>query len=159
MEQQSVFYYQSPAGILEITGSEQGITSIYFVDEKKENSPDTFCLSKCISELDEYFEGSRTMFSVNLLPKGTEFQRRVWDELMKIPYGITISYLDLALRLGDRNYMRAVGTANGRNKISIIIPCHRVIGGNGNLIGYSGGLDKKLWLLNHEARHAGYKFL
>jgi methylated-DNA-[protein]-cysteine S-methyltransferase len=108
-------------------------------------------LDQTISELKEYFDGNRREFSVPLLPTGTKFQQTVWAELMNIPYGTTISYWGLAKRMGDPLLTRAVGTANGANPISIIIPCHRVIGANGHLTGYGGGIEKKRWLLDHEA--------
>ena len=108
-------------------------------------------LDQTISELKEYFDGNRREFSVPLLLAGTKFQQTVWAELMNIPFGTTISYGELAKRLGDPLLTRAVGTANGANPISIIIPCHRVIGANGHLTGYGGGIEKKRWLLDHEA--------
>jgi methylated-DNA-[protein]-cysteine S-methyltransferase len=104
--------------------------------------------------MDEYFEGSRKEFQLPLAPEGTDFQKRVWSELLNIPYGATCSYLDVARALGDANAIRAVGAANGRNPISIIIPCHRVIGADGSLTGYGGGLWRKEWLLRHEGVRA-----
>ena len=106
-------------------------------------------------QLDAYFAGELEAFDLPLAPHGTPFQQRVWDELTRIPYGETISYLELALRLGDRKLVRAVGTANGRNPLSIIVPCHRVIGADGTLVGYGGGLERKRWLLEHEAVASG----
>ena len=106
-------------------------------------------------QIDAYFAGERENFDLELAPSGTSFQMRVWDELTKIPYGETISYSELARRLGDLKLVRAVGTANGRNPISIIIPCHRVIGADGSLVGYGGGLERKKWLLEHEAVASG----
>lgn len=102
------------------------------------------------SQLIGYFEGRLKEFNLPLEPEGTEFQKSVWQELLKIPYGSTISYAELAIRLGDLKKIRAVGTANGKNPIAVIIPCHRVIGSDGKLVGYSSGLDKKEWLLKHE---------
>jgi methylated-DNA-[protein]-cysteine S-methyltransferase len=107
------------------------------------------------AQIDAYFAGEREDFDLALAPHGTAFQMRVWDELTKIPYGETISYSELARRLGDPKLVRAVGTANGRNPISIIIPCHRVIGADGSLVGYGGGLERKVWLLEHEAVTSG----
>ena len=106
-------------------------------------------------QLTAYFEGSLRDFDVPLAPEGSDFQRQVWDELVKIPFGQTISYLTLAKRIGDARHVRAVGTANGRNPISIIIPCHRVVGSDASLVGYGGGLERKRWLLDHETRVAG----
>jgi methylated-DNA-[protein]-cysteine S-methyltransferase len=106
-------------------------------------------------QLDAYFAGELEAFDLPLAPHGTPFQQRVWDELTRIPYGETISYLELALRLGDRKLVRAVGTANGRNPLSVIVPCHRVIGSDGTLVGYGGGLERKRWLLEHEAVASG----
>ena len=107
------------------------------------------------AQIDAYFTGEREDFDLELAPHGTEFQLRVWAELVKIPYGETISYSELAHRLGDPKLVRAVGLANGRNPISIIIPCHRVIGADGSLVGYGGGLERKKWLLEHEAVTSG----
>ncbi|MEO6108032.1 MAG: methylated-DNA--[protein]-cysteine S-methyltransferase [Cyclobacteriaceae bacterium] len=107
-------------------------------------------IEQCISELDEYFFEGRKFFNVEIELSGSLFQNKVWTELLTIPYGKTISYLDLALRVSDINSVRAVGLANGQNPLAILVPCHRVIGKNGDLVGYGGGLDKKLWLLHHE---------
>lgn len=107
-------------------------------------------LAEAVNQLKEYFNGKRQSFSLPLAPEGTEFQKQVWKELCNIPYGETISYKTLATRAGNVNASRAVGMANNRNPIGIIIPCHRVIGANGSLTGYAGGLDRKEWLLNHE---------
>ena len=106
-------------------------------------------------QLDAYFAGDREDFDLALAPHGTPFQQRVWEELTRIPYGETISYSELARRLGDPKLVRAVGLANGRNPISIVIPCHRVIGADGSLVGYGGGLERKKWLLEHEAVTSG----
>jgi methylated-DNA-[protein]-cysteine S-methyltransferase len=108
-------------------------------------------------QLDAYFAGELDAFDLDLEPRGTPFQQRVWAELTKIPYGGTISYSELARRLGDPKLVRAVGLANGRNPISIVIPCHRVIGADGSLVGYGGGLERKRWLLEHEAVAAGQR--
>jgi len=103
-------------------------------------------------QLQEYFSGERALFDLELLPIGTDFQRRVWTELSRIPYGETISYGELARRIGNHKAMRAVGLANGRNPIPIVVPCHRVIGADGSLTGFGGGIERKRWLLDHEAR-------
>src|SRR4029079_5448131 len=106
---------------------------------------------ECAAQLNDFFAGKRKDFSVKLNPSGTNFQVQVWNELLKIPFGKTISYLELARRLGDEKKIRAAGTANGRNPIPIIIPCHRVIGSDGSLVGYGGGLSKKKWLIEFES--------
>jgi methylated-DNA-[protein]-cysteine S-methyltransferase len=111
-------------------------------------------LKKCAEQLDEYFLGKRIEFNLPLQQHGTEFQLKVWNELLNIPFGETINYLTLAKRIGNLKSIRAVGTANGRNNISIVVPCHRVIGSDGSLTGYSGGLWRKQWLLEHENKYA-----
>jgi methylated-DNA-[protein]-cysteine S-methyltransferase len=145
-------YYRSPIGILEITGTDQGVTTIYFLNADPDRLADvpTPPVLTCLNQLNEYFNGERKEFSVPLQLAGTAFQMRVWQHLLTIPFGVTRSYLSVAEALGDRNTVRAVGTANGQNPISIIVPCHRVIGSNGSLTGYGGGLWRKEWLLNHE---------
>ena len=112
-------------------------------------------LDECEKELTAYFEGQLEEFSVPMRLTGTEFQNKVWSELMKIPFGKTISYTELALRLGDLKSIRAAGTANGKNNLPVLIPCHRVIGKNGSLVGFGGGLDRKHWLLRHEGAIPG----
>nr|MBP6335693.1 methylated-DNA--[protein]-cysteine S-methyltransferase [Bacteroidia bacterium] len=109
-------------------------------------------LQECKNQLSAFFEGNLTAFSVPVRQEGTVFQQKVWAELLKIPYGKTISYLELSKRMGDVKAIRAVGTSNGKNKIAIIVPCHRVIGTNGTLTGYAGGLGRKQWLLEHEMK-------
>ncbi len=144
-------YYTSPVGLLEITAEDDSITSLYFVDEKaKPTAKNSSVLKECITQLEEYFSGIRKEFGLKLNPEGTEFQKKVWNELLNVPFGKTNSYLDLSKKLGDANAVRAVGNANGSNPISIIIPCHRIIGNNGKLVGYGGGLWRKEWLINHE---------
>ncbi len=145
-----VAYYNSPVGCLEIQASEKGITSLYFLEEKKNNSKPKGILKECITQLKEYFNGKRTAFSIELDLQGTEFQLKVWNELLNIPFGKTISYQELSKRLGNKEAIRAVGSANGKNPVSIIVPCHRVIGANGKLVGYGGGLPRKKWLLDFE---------
>jgi methylated-DNA-[protein]-cysteine S-methyltransferase len=137
-------------GDLLIESEDEKITTVNFLKTSRIAVQPTPVITQCIAELDEYFFEGRKFFTVDLNPFGSEFQMRVWNELIAIPYGRTISYLELAIRLGDMNLMRAVGLANGQNPIAIIIPCHRVIGKNGDLVGYGGGLDKKEWLLQHE---------
>ncbi len=152
----NIAIYNSPIGLIEISGTESSITSIYFIDEKPE---DKFLtnnyLGNCIRQLNEYFNGVRREFDLHLEPEGTEFQKKVWKEILEIPFGITVSYLFLARKLGNEKAIRAVANANGQNKISIIIPCHRIIGGDGSLTGYGGGLWRKKWLLEHEQKFSG----
>lgn len=143
-------YYSSPIGVIEVKGSLQGITSLYFVEEDIISSSIPECLKECINQLDEYFKGIRKDFTVKLQIDGTEFRKSVWNKLLDIPYGETCSYMDIAIAIGNKKAVRAVGGANHNNKISIIIPCHRVIGSTGSLTGYGGGLWRKEWLLNHE---------
>jgi len=147
----SASYYSSPIGLLELTASEKGLASLLFVEEKKyeENNENEF-LKLTSQQLDEYFHSKRTSFDILLDPSGTKFQMSVWAALRNIPFGKTISYLDLSLALGDEKLTRAVGSANGKNPIAIIIPCHRVIGNDGKLTGYAGGLWRKEFLLKHE---------
>jgi methylated-DNA-[protein]-cysteine S-methyltransferase len=144
-------YHSSPIGLIEISGNDDGIATLYFVDERKHSSTKVHpSLKECVLQLEEYFKGLRKEFGLKLNPKGTDFQKKVWDILYTLPYGKTVSYLDISRVLGDVNATRAVGNANGSNPISIIVPCHRVIGVNGKLVGYGGGLWRKEWLLNHE---------
>ncbi|NMB83401.1 MAG: methylated-DNA--[protein]-cysteine S-methyltransferase [Ignavibacteria bacterium] len=146
-------FIKSPIGSICIRASERGITDLFYVDEYEEDklSKNQF-IKKCKIELNEYFEGKRKLFNVPIDLYGTEFQKSVWFELLKIPFGNTISYLSLASKLGNKNKIRAVAKANAQNKLSIIVPCHRVIGANGDLIGYSGGLWRKKWLIEHEEK-------
>ncbi|KAB2918256.1 MAG: methylated-DNA--[protein]-cysteine S-methyltransferase [Bacteroidetes bacterium] len=146
-------YYSSPIGLIAVTGTETHITRIDFCkgDEKAlPETPATPVMHQCITELEEYFANRLTTFTVPLQPAGTDFQKKVWEELMKIPHGKVISYNEMAKRLGDEKVIRAAASANGKNPIGILIPCHRVIGANGDLVGYAGGLDKKRLLLEHE---------
>lgn len=144
-------YIKSPLGITEIIGDENGISSISVLDGDKEISTEIpKPLKQAVAELQEYFEGNRNDFSFKLNPKGTEFQQKVWQELLNIPFGKTMSYLDLSKKLGDVKAIRAVASANGRNPLWIVVPCHRVIGTDGSLTGYAGGLWRKKWLLEHE---------
>lgn len=149
-----IAYYNSPAGDLLITSLDQKITGVTFHNGERTDIHLTPQIEQCIRELDEYFCRGRKFFDVDIQLQGTEFQKKVWNELLSIPYGRTISYLELAIRVGDINSVRAVGLANGQNPIAIIVPCHRVIGKNGELVGYSGGMDKKIWLLQHEGAFA-----
>lgn len=149
------FAMDSPVGPLHLFADDEGLTGLYMNIQKGElpTAPTgtNSHIDLAVQELNEYFDGKRKDFSVKVVPQGTKFQLSVWLELMKIPFGKTISYSELAKRLGDPLLTRAVGTANGSNPISIIIPCHRVIGANGHLTGYGGGIERKRWLLDHEA--------
>jgi len=151
-------YYHSPVGLLKISGTEHYISEVSFfdkiqkVDNKKKNLPPL--MIQCIEQLIQYFHGERRVFELPIHQPGTPFQQEVWNELMTIPYGKTISYLELARKTGDTKATRAVANANGKNNVAIIVPCHRVIGANRELVGYGGGLWRKKWLLEHEAKVA-----
>jgi methylated-DNA-[protein]-cysteine S-methyltransferase len=146
----TAYYRNSPVGDLVIESEAESITRIGFWKEVCGVESLTPVIEHCLNELDEYFSNGRKFFTFNLSFRGTEFQNGVWQELLHIPYGNTISYEELAIRLGDVKAIRAVGLANGQNPIAIVVPCHRVIGKNGNLTGYGGGLENKQWLLEHE---------
>lgn len=141
----------TPLGITEIQGDENGISKIYIRNEDVEiTSKIPSELKEAVIQLQEYFEGKRTHFTFLLHPSGTEFQKKVWQELLNIPFGKTCSYLELSKKLGDVKAIRAVAAANGKNPLWIVVPCHRVIGADGSLTGYAGGLWRKKWLLEHE---------
>jgi len=144
-------YYHSPIGLLEIICSEDALLSVMFVEkERPVVNEESVILEKTITQLNEYFNGKRKEFNLKISLKGTDFQKQVWNEVLKIPYGKTLSYKSVAAKIGNEKSVRAVGKANGRNVIWIIVPCHRVIGTNGSLTGYAGGLERKQWLLKHE---------
>ena len=143
-------YYKSPIGNLRIISNDRDIIKIEFTDDFFKMKMIPIQIQNCITQLDEYFKGERKEFKIGINPAGTEFQAKVWNQLLKIPYGKTISYLDQAMAMGDKKAIRAIASANGKNPIPIIIPCHRVIGNDGSLTGYAGGLLKKQWLLEHE---------
>lgn len=143
-------YIESPIGTVEIITDDSGVVSVFFVENKGEETEKNEILKKAEKQLTEYFEGNRKDFDLELSLEGTDFQKKVWSELANIPYGETISYKQQSERIGNVKAIRAVGGANGKNQISIILPCHRVIGTNGSLTGYAGGLDKKKWLLDFE---------
>jgi methylated-DNA-[protein]-cysteine S-methyltransferase len=145
-------YIKTPLGIARLEGDENGLVSISVLDGE-ENVSDLIPeeLEDAVYQLQEYFEGTRTQFSLQLDPQGTDFQKRVWEELQSIPYGKTMSYLELSKKLGDVKAIRAVAAANGQNPLWIVVPCHRVIGSDGSLTGYAGGLHRKKWLLEHES--------
>jgi methylated-DNA-[protein]-cysteine S-methyltransferase len=150
-------YLDSPIGRLLLTSDGSALTGLYMEPHRKEQFVDGWMedasvkpLPAAVRQLTEYFAGQRREFDLPLRLQGTEFQQRVWQELTKIPYGATWSYGELAKRISKPSASRAVGLANGRNPISILVPCHRVIGADGSLTGYGGGLERKRWLLAHE---------
>ena len=148
-------FYQSPIGLLQLTAADEFITGINFLDKTEVPAPpptSNKVLRECIRQLDDYFSGKKMQFHFPIQQQGTDFQQKVWAELTRISAGKTISYLELSKRLGNTKTIRAAGTANGKNNIAIAVPCHRVIGSNGSLVGYAGGLWRKKWLLNHEAK-------
>ena len=144
-------FIKTPLGIARLEGDEAGLASITVLDEQEVPTavlPEV--LEDTAYQLREYFDGKRKVFDLELNPQGTDFQKRVWDALLQIPYGKTISYLELSKKLGDIKAIRAVAAANGKNPLWIVVPCHRVIGTDGSLTGYAGGLHRKKWLLAHE---------
>ena len=159
MEQLYTTYYASPVGALRISCNNTCITEVHFVNKEEEaaihydfpkDAPPV--LQQCVDELIEYFQNHRKVFEVAVFHEGTPFQQKVWAELLNIPFGKTISYLTLAKRLGDPKCIRAAASTNGKNRIAIIVPCHRVIGTNNSLVGYGGGLWRKKFLLEQEAK-------
>jgi methylated-DNA-[protein]-cysteine S-methyltransferase len=160
----------SPIGTLTIVAGGDAVVAIRWDTESDERAPDArnpvdaklgdgitdvrpgdhAVLDRAVEQLGEYFDGTRTDFDLPLDPDGTDFQRQAWDTLVQIPFGETISYGEQARMLGDKNKSRAVGAANGKNPIPIVVPCHRVVGSNGQLTGFAGGLNVKAWLLDHE---------
>ena len=146
-------FIETPVGVLKIEGNKEGLSSVIFIDTEtvtiSQKIPEE--LKDVVLQLQEYFEGKRKDFILKLSPIGTDFQKRVWAQLQDIPFGNTTSYQQMANRLGDPKVIRAAASANGKNPISIIIPCHRVIGSDGSLTGYAGGLHRKKWLLEHES--------
>ena len=153
-------YFESPVGTIRISGTPEAICEIHFVKEagKQHQTGDSMAafdlIIACKNQLIEYFEGTRRAFDINTHQPGTQFQQKVWRELSAIRYGDTISYMTLAKNLGDQKVIRAAGAANGRNNIAIVVPCHRVIGSGGDLVGFAGGLWRKKWLLDHEMKFA-----
>ena len=141
---------KTPLGIATIKGDENGIAIISIADEGIISQGIPAVLQEAVTQLQDYFEGQRSHFDFKMNPKGTEFQHKVWKGLCEIPFGKTISYLELAKQLGDVKAIRAVASANGKNPLWIVVPCHRVIGKDGTLTGYAGGLWRKKWLLEHE---------
>ncbi|TVZ55968.1 methylated-DNA-[protein]-cysteine S-methyltransferase [Lutibacter sp. Hel_I_33_5] len=149
-------YYKTPLGTAEIVGDNNGIQSISVLDDEFStplevtNSDLPKCMQDCRTQLEEYFAGERMEFDLKLNPQGTTFQKKVWKELLNIPFNKTRTYLEQSKALGDVKAIRAVASANGKNPIWIVIPCHRVIGSDGSLTGYAGGIWRKKWLLDHE---------
>ncbi len=143
-------FINSPLGITKIVGDENGISIISVLSEGEISTTIPTKLKEAVTQLQDYFEGNLTNFTFKLNPKGTDFQQRVWQELLNIPFSKTLSYLELSKKLGDVKAIRAVASANGKNPLWIVIPCHRVIGKDGSLTGYAGGLWRKKWLLEHE---------
>lgn len=144
-------HIKTPLGTARIEGDENGVSVISILDGDvsiSERIPEN--LKQAASELDDYFTGKRRDFSFAINPNGTDFQKSVWKELLKIPFGKTTSYLELSKKLGDVKAIRAVASANGKNPLWIVVPCHRVIGSDGSLTGYAGGLWRKKWLIEHE---------
>jgi O-6-methylguanine DNA methyltransferase len=152
---------ESPIGPLTLLARDGVLTNLSMLEHRHTPPPpedavtDDAWFKDVAAQLDSYFAGEQTAFDIEMDLRGTEFQQRVWAQLCAIPYGETISYGELASRIGNANASRAVGLANGRNPISIIVPCHRVIGADGSLTGYGGGLERKTWLLEHESATRG----
>jgi methylated-DNA-[protein]-cysteine S-methyltransferase len=143
--------YLSPLGWINVTVEDDAVTDVQFSDQPfEQNTLVNDVLINTIRQLEEYFTGNRSEFDLKLNPRGTDFQVKVWKELLHIPFGKTVSYHEMSARIGDEKSIRAAASANGKNPIAIIIPCHRVIGSDGSLTGYAGGVEKKSWLLNHE---------
>ena len=168
-----IFQFDTLLGCMTAAASAGGLSLLEFsrrqdpdivISRNKTSFPDDLRylvnehIAIAIKETGEYFAGTRTSFSVNLAPEGSDFQRTVWQELLKIPYGTTITYKELASALDRPDSVRAVANASGANKISVIIPCHRVIGSNGSLTGYNGGLERKSWLLDHERKASSKEY-
>lgn len=157
-------YYSSPVGYFRIEAQDTGVQAILFstaadVQNRQtamaegQDKPYAHAIT-CMQQLDEYFKGHRKIFDFPFSQQGTPFQQKVWSQLPGIPYGSTISYLELSRRIGNVRAIRAIGTTNGKNQLAIVVPCHRVIGANGNLVGYGGGLWRKKWLLEHELKYS-----
>jgi methylated-DNA-[protein]-cysteine S-methyltransferase len=144
-------FIKTPLGVAKIVGDENGIAVISILEEGEVSKTIPAELQEAVSQLGDYFDGKRQDFNFKLNPKGTDFQQRVWQELLQIPFGKSMSYLDLSKKLGDVKAIRAVASSNGKNPLWIVVPCHRVIGTDGSLTGYAGGLWRKKWLLEHES--------
>lgn len=145
----------SPLGHIRITANHERVIEITFIGEAEAEQPaSTELLLTAAAQLQDYFKGCRTEFTFPFGQHGTAFQQRVWATLLDIPFGKTISYKSMAMRLGNEKCIRAAGTANGKNRLAIVVPCHRVVGTNGALVGYAGEIWRKQWLLNHEAKQS-----
>lgn len=147
-------YLKTPLGIAKISGDENGITEISVLDNGEVSKKIPAVLKEAAKQLQDYFDGKRTTFDFKRNAQGTEFQQKVWNALLEIPFGKTVSYMDITKKLGDVKAIRAVASANGKNPLWIVVPCHRVIGTDGSLTGYAGGLWRKKWLLEHESPSA-----
>ncbi len=143
-------YIKTPLGTAKITGDEHGVASISILEEGQITKKTPPVLKEAVNQLQDYFKGKRSDFDFKLNPQGTEFQQKVWKSLLEIPFGKTVSYMDITKKIGDVKAIRAVASANGKNPLWIVVPCHRVIGTDGSLTGYAGGLWRKKWLLEHE---------
>lgn len=143
-------FINTPLGTAKIKGDENGVCLISVLQEGEISKTIPLELKSAVKEINEYFEGNRKKFTFLMNPKGTDFQKKVWKALLEIPYGETMSYLELSKQLGDVKAIRAVASANGKNPLWIVVPCHRVIGSDGSLTGYAGGLWRKKWLIEHE---------
>lgn len=151
-------YLYTPIGFLHLSETAGKLTVIQFLEVKPASTGSTNAfLEDWLWQMQRYFDGKLTSFSwlQHTRQEGTSFQQRVWEELKKIPFGATVSYKQLAIRLGDEKCTRAAASANGQNNLAIVVPCHRVIGSDGSLTGYAGGLFRKKWLLDHEAKYMG----
>ncbi|MEO7310477.1 MAG: methylated-DNA--[protein]-cysteine S-methyltransferase [Chitinophagaceae bacterium] len=155
---ETIGYMDSPVGCLKLVQADAAISTLHFISESEYVGAagvfSTPLLRECATQLARYFEGDLIKFDFPIAQHGTDFQQRVWAQLETIPFGKTISYYQLAVKLGDAKCIRAAGTANGRNNLAIVVPCHRVVGADGSLTGYAGGLWRKQWLLEHEAKWA-----
>lgn len=153
-------YINSPVGILKLVSNETDLISLSFCNEKDEDSniiPEI--LIETIKQLEEYFKGERKIFELNISPEGSTFQKSVWNLVLAVPFGKTSTYNEISKLTHITGNMRAIGSANGKNPLPIIIPCHRIIGSNGKLTGYSGGLESKKWLILHEQKHSKQTYL
>ena len=155
MEKVCFGYYESSIGLIEVTGTSDAVRSLNFVERRRERASSNGLVENVVRQLKEYFEGDRREFDAPIDPQGTAFQKTVWRRLLEVPYGQTASYRDIARAVGNPKAVRAVGGANGRNPIAIIVPCHRIIGSDGSMTGYGSGIWRKEWLLEHEGWSAG----
>ena len=153
-------YYTSPVGFLKIQCTADRVALIHFVNETGLENDSNELMKECLAQLDEYFSGKRKNFELPLGQQGSDFQQSVWTHLQTIPFGKTISYMQMSKQMGDVKAIRAIAAANGKNNIAIVVPCHRVIGSDAKLVGYAGGLWRKKWLLEHETKiHSGIEQL